>query len=287
MRSRSPDLRTLPSSTVADVELAPDVAQVDVLALERERRRARRDLERLEARQRVQELLGDAVGEVFLLRIVAHVDEGQHRDRAARAVGRRRSRPRPTRRRTATPRTALVPDEPVECEQRHRHREHADDQEIQPPSGVVASSTHRAARRRVRFSPCGVSSKAQANTSASGSPRITSVVTTFEYPCRCTEHREQHRGDLDGHPAGSTVGNADPDDIAPLQLGPEPAHSTSASGACCRVCFRTSSSREGLIGRPHATTVRPASGRCRSIAARGSDVAPGVARQRRAGTGVG
>ena len=31
----------------------------------------------------------------------------------------------------------------------------------------------------LRFSPCGVSSKAQANTSASGSPRITSVVTTF------------------------------------------------------------------------------------------------------------
>ena len=44
MRTCSPDLRTLPSSTVPTLSARPDRLQVDCLALERERRGARRDL---------------------------------------------------------------------------------------------------------------------------------------------------------------------------------------------------------------------------------------------------
>ncbi len=86
----------------SDVEGVADFAQVDALALERERRGAGGDLECLDARQRVHQLFGDAVREIFLLGIIAHVDERQHRQ-CCRAGGRRlraRSRAsRPARRR--------------------------------------------------------------------------------------------------------------------------------------------------------------------------------------------
>ena len=64
-----------------DLQLPSDLADVLVLSLERERRRARRDAQRLNLGQSVDDLFRHAVGEVFVLRIGAHVRERQHRDR--------------------------------------------------------------------------------------------------------------------------------------------------------------------------------------------------------------
>jgi hypothetical protein len=66
-------------------KLLADAAQVLVLALELERRGAPDHLHAVDARERVQDLLGQAVGEELVLRIVGHVDEGQHGDRLERA----------------------------------------------------------------------------------------------------------------------------------------------------------------------------------------------------------
>ena len=68
----------------ADVERAPDLAHVHVLALEREGRRARDDPQVLHVRERVDEFLRHAVAEVLLIVGRAHVDKRQHRDRLPR-----------------------------------------------------------------------------------------------------------------------------------------------------------------------------------------------------------
>ena len=72
---------------VAHAELAADLLDVDGLALVGEGRIARDHEQRLEARQRGDDVLDHAVGEIFLLGIAAHVLERQHRDR--RLVGQR------------------------------------------------------------------------------------------------------------------------------------------------------------------------------------------------------
>ena len=73
-------------------ELGADSAHVLVLPFEGESRGARGDAERLDLRQRVDDLLRDAVAEVLVLRVGAHVPEREHRDRGARRVRRGRSR---------------------------------------------------------------------------------------------------------------------------------------------------------------------------------------------------
>ena len=72
---------------VAHAKFAADLAHVDRLALVGERRVARDDEQPARSRQRRDDILGDAVGEILLLRIAAHVLEGQHRDRR---LGRKR-----------------------------------------------------------------------------------------------------------------------------------------------------------------------------------------------------
>ncbi len=96
MRTRWPDLRTLPFEHRRHVEPARDRRDVDVLvALERERRGARGNAQPGDLREHVQQLLGQAVGKVLVRRVVAQVDERQHRDRRRRCVeGRGRSRSR-------------------------------------------------------------------------------------------------------------------------------------------------------------------------------------------------
>ncbi len=67
IRTELPALRTEPSSTLRHVQRARDLRDLDLLALERERRGARRHLQLRNLRQQVQQFLRDAVGEVFLV----------------------------------------------------------------------------------------------------------------------------------------------------------------------------------------------------------------------------
>ena len=74
---------------IADAELLGDLFHVDGLALVDERRVARDHEEPAQLRQRGDDVLADAVGEILLLRIAAHVGERQHGD--GRPVGQRQS----------------------------------------------------------------------------------------------------------------------------------------------------------------------------------------------------
>jgi hypothetical protein len=68
MRTRSPAFRTL-LKHIADVQLAADGMRVDGLALVGEGRVPRDDEQVGDFRQRRDDILGDAVGEIFLLRV--------------------------------------------------------------------------------------------------------------------------------------------------------------------------------------------------------------------------
>ena len=70
---------------VANAKLAADLLHADRLALERETRIAGDDEEPTDARERGDDLLDHAVGEILLLRVAAQIGEGQHRNR--RLVG--------------------------------------------------------------------------------------------------------------------------------------------------------------------------------------------------------
>src|SRR5215468_11750119 len=74
----------------AHLELFSDNAQVDKLAFEGESRASRNDAQSLNLRQRVDDLLSDSVGKVFVLGVRAHVGERQYHD----GIGRRAFRGR-------------------------------------------------------------------------------------------------------------------------------------------------------------------------------------------------
>src|SRR5258706_2482904 len=77
-----------PFEQVADLEVPRDLRCVDKLALEREGRVARGNPQRRNLAQVRDDVLGDAVGEVFLFGVAAHVGERQNADRyAARTSG--------------------------------------------------------------------------------------------------------------------------------------------------------------------------------------------------------
>ena len=71
---------------VAHAEVGGDLPQVYRFALVHERRVARDDEEPAQLRQRRDDVLADAVGEIFLFGIAAHVGEWEHRDRRRIAV---------------------------------------------------------------------------------------------------------------------------------------------------------------------------------------------------------
>ena len=100
----APRLAHAPLEQRRHVELLADDPQVLVLALELEGRRATRDPQLRDLGQDVQQLLGQAVGEVLLVLAGAHVHEGQDRDR--RRAGRCRSFRLPSR----TPGLAAEPN---------------------------------------------------------------------------------------------------------------------------------------------------------------------------------
>src|SRR5215469_9744438 len=64
----------------ANLELFSDNAQVDIFTFERESRASRNNVQSLNLRQRVDDLLGDSVGEVLVLWVRAHVGERQYHD---------------------------------------------------------------------------------------------------------------------------------------------------------------------------------------------------------------
>ena len=66
---------------VADAEFAPDLLDIDGLAFVGKGGVSRDDEQRFGPRQPGNDVLDHAVGEIFLLRIAAHVLERQHRDR--------------------------------------------------------------------------------------------------------------------------------------------------------------------------------------------------------------
>src|SRR5439155_3272 len=64
----------------ANAQLEPELLHVDGLALEPESRVARSHRQRAPSRQLGDDVLGDAVGEIILLRIASHVQERQYCD---------------------------------------------------------------------------------------------------------------------------------------------------------------------------------------------------------------
>ena len=115
MRTRSPALRTLPTSTYEALGLLADVAHAALGALEAERHVARDDGQRRDLAEVGDDVLGDAVGEVLLLRVAAHVGERQHADGdLGPAVRGRLSRRRASSARRAWP--------PAPCRARGRRR---------------------------------------------------------------------------------------------------------------------------------------------------------------------
>ncbi len=66
---------------VAHAQFAGDALNVDRLALVGERRIARDDEEPAQLRQTSDDVLGNAVGEIFLLGVATHIGERQHGDR--------------------------------------------------------------------------------------------------------------------------------------------------------------------------------------------------------------
>ena len=62
------------------IKISGDRANVFILVLEGERRRARSDLEAIDPRERVDDLFRDPVAEELVLRVGAHVHEREDRD---------------------------------------------------------------------------------------------------------------------------------------------------------------------------------------------------------------
>ena len=65
---------------VPDVQQRSHLAYVGSLAFERERGGASRNLKSLHPRQRINDLLGDAITEIFVFFVRTHVEEGEYRD---------------------------------------------------------------------------------------------------------------------------------------------------------------------------------------------------------------
>src|SRR6266436_6313669 len=84
---------------IADAQFAADLLHVDRLALVGKARVAGDHEQPADARERGDDLLDHAVGEIFLLRVAAHIGERQHRDRGLVREGERwrfgRPHPRP------------------------------------------------------------------------------------------------------------------------------------------------------------------------------------------------
>ena len=79
-RIRRPARRTLPFENRPDAERLGNPADVLFLAAEGKRGGARGDLEAGDVGQQVDDLLGQSVAEVLVVRVAAHVGEREHGD---------------------------------------------------------------------------------------------------------------------------------------------------------------------------------------------------------------
>jgi len=73
-------LANAPFEDVSDIEDLGDPADVFLLPPECKRRRSRNDLQSGRLDQQVDDLFGQPIAEVFVLRVRAQVREGQHRN---------------------------------------------------------------------------------------------------------------------------------------------------------------------------------------------------------------
>ncbi len=191
-----------PLQDVVDAERVADPAQVLVLALECKRRGAPGNLEFLDGGERIEDLLGDAVGEIFLLGIRAHVDEWQDRDRLAAC---RRDYLR-------FPLPKAIGDQ-----QHDGNGQHADDDEVQLASRV----------RRDRLTAIDVplpleSLRGQFECPGEDQRREKADSEDDEDQSRCPfGEGKQWRDDIDDlqqHPGCDRIGNTDPEYIPALQF---------------------------------------------------------------------
>src|SRR5207249_10857159 len=73
-----------PFENVPDIEIAADLLKCDILFPEEERGRATGDLQTGDLAQDIDDLLGEAVAEVLILLVRAHVGDGKYCDRRER-----------------------------------------------------------------------------------------------------------------------------------------------------------------------------------------------------------
>ncbi len=182
----------------ADAELARDGRDARVLALELERRRARRDLELRQLAQEIEDFFGDAVAEIFVLGVAAHVDERKDRDRASFAVW-----------------LDARPRELGDGGRRSRHR-----------VGYERSGGSPIANRRRNRSGAAQSTGPEvehpAHDDRDRETERDEHDDELDRPFRKPERRQHDRGDLDDDPADDRVDDRGTDHAAPAQLDPDP-----------------------------------------------------------------
>jgi hypothetical protein len=201
---------------VLDVERLRDLRDRRVLALECERRGPRDHPQPLHLGQDVQQLLGEAVREVVVRLVVAHVDERQHGDRG-RADARRSGRHGRCRARRRRVGDAFAAGEAIE-------HQHADRQHQEPADHQV-----ELARRRVRDRLAAIDEMLALQ--ALGRQLVDPREDERRYeterkqtqhqtrgPVRKREHVGQKLGDLQDDPAGHEVEQRDTDDVAAPEL---------------------------------------------------------------------
>ena len=131
-------------------QLLADVADVGVLALEREARGPRGHVQGRDVGQHADDLLGDPVAEVLGVRIRAHVAKGQHRDRCLRG-----GRDEPAAR-AARPRRRVLPLGAVAGSIQHAQGERQVPGGLESRAGVLLQAVDQDLLELRRHGPAGV-----------------------------------------------------------------------------------------------------------------------------------
>ncbi len=205
-----------------NAERFADGSQAFVPALEMERRRATGHFQAIHVRQRIEDFLGDAVGEIFVVLVRAHVHEWQHgngflADRVpAGAFGLDRLRGRGHQRRLARG----CQHELVEAEIAQRERQQEHDHAIHAPRGLRRDGMLQRhvgialqALRREFEHPREHQRRHEQHRHA-GNHRL-------HRPCRCLEHRQQRCRHLRHQPRADQVQPGHADDVAAADFGEE------------------------------------------------------------------
>ena len=176
-------------------------------ALVTERRGTRGDAEPVHPYQHVQQFLGDAVREILVVLVVAHVDERQHGDRSAGRLG-VSGRLRDGRPQCLVPAESLAA--PAACARTH--------QNSPPPS---SNSTVRIVNSRPLTRCCPRSPWYQASTNAMGSPTRNAMRHGSLQLPGPLEHRAEVSQPLQQAPRAGHIGDAPLHHLAAAQAGPQ------------------------------------------------------------------